>query len=191
MHVEFRYFAANCSTKKRGGKRRRTSDAASNFRQCQKSARRMIIGIGTPSSQSRIPLPMIISPYVVRGVRTRSFQVPSRSEPPSVAARLAEKAPKRNAAVSQKEKCAAFLLALSASVFASVTTASTRFSASAWLMPVRPAMTCATYVLSPAVKSSLRQSTLHRRKTSERCALPWLALSVWEVGLGVEVCADG
>ena len=29
--------------------------------QCQNSARRMIIGIGTPSSQSRIPLPMMCS----------------------------------------------------------------------------------------------------------------------------------
>ena len=51
----------------------------------------MMMGIGTPKSQSRMPLP-IFSPYVVRGVRMRSFQMPLRSEPPSAAARLADKA---------------------------------------------------------------------------------------------------
>jgi hypothetical protein len=48
------------SKRKTTRKRRRANDAASNLSQCQKSARRMITGIGTPSSQSRIPLPMII-----------------------------------------------------------------------------------------------------------------------------------
>src|ERR1700728_4631238 len=83
-----------------------------------------------------------VAPYIARGVSTRSFQVPSRSAPPSAAARLAAKAPKRSAAVNQKERCAAPRRALSAPTFASVTTSSTRFVASASLMPVRAATTC-------------------------------------------------
>src|ERR1700733_11645321 len=82
--------------------------------------------------------------YIGRGMRTRSFQVPSRNEPPSTAARLAANAPNNMAAVNQKESLAAPLRALSAAVFASTITSSTRFSASAWLMPVRAATTCAT-----------------------------------------------
>src|SRR5580700_7807726 len=82
--------------------------------------------------------------YIGRGVRTRSFHVPSRNEPPSTAARLAANAPNSMAAVNQKESLAAPFRAVSAAVFASTITSLTRFSASAWLMPVRAATTCAT-----------------------------------------------
>src|SRR6476660_4561649 len=67
----------------------------------------------------------------VRGESTRSFQVPSRSWPPSTAARLAANAPSSSEAVSQSENCAAALRVLSAAALASVTTSLTRFSASA------------------------------------------------------------
>ena len=90
-----------------------------------------MIGMGTPRSQRSIPLPMICAPYNGLGVRTRSFQVPSRSEPPSTAARLAANAPNNMAAVSQNESFAAALRASSAAVFASATMPLTRFSASA------------------------------------------------------------
>src|SRR5580693_5728244 len=82
--------------------------------------------------------------YIDRGIRKRSFHVPSRNEPPSTAARLAANAPNNMAAVNQKESFAAPLRAVSAAFFASTITSSTRFSASAWLMPVRAATTCAT-----------------------------------------------
>src|ERR1700728_568292 len=82
--------------------------------------------------------------YNGRGVRTRSFHVPSRNEPPSTAARLAANAPNNMAAVNQKESFAAPLRAVSAAVLASTITSLTRFSASAWLMPVRAATSCAT-----------------------------------------------
>jgi len=84
-----------------------------------------MIGSGTPSNQRRIPRPIVCS-YILRGVRTRSFQVPSRKAPPSAAARLAANAPKSSAAVSQKDRCTAFLRAMSAAVFASLTTWLTR-----------------------------------------------------------------
>src|SRR6202034_907779 len=54
--------------------------------------------------------------YIGRGVRTRSFQVPSRNEPPSAAARLAANAPNNMAAVNQKESFAAAFRAVSAAV---------------------------------------------------------------------------
>ena len=57
-----------------------------------------------------------------RGVRTRSFQVPSRSEPPSTAARPAAKAPNSIAAVNENDSFAAAFLALSAAVLASAMT---------------------------------------------------------------------
>src|SRR3984957_13365098 len=82
--------------------------------------------------------------YIGRGMRTRSFHVPSRNEPPSTAARLAANAPSNMAVVNQKESFAAPFRAVSAAVFASTITSLTRFSASAWLMPVRAATTCAT-----------------------------------------------
>src|SRR6202035_3227938 len=82
--------------------------------------------------------------YIARGMRTRSFHVPSRNEPPSTAARLAANAPNNMAAVNQKESFAAPFRAVSAAVLASTITSLTRFSASAWLMPVRAATTCAT-----------------------------------------------
>src|SRR5579864_4279098 len=74
--------------------------------------------------------------YIGRGVRTRSFHVPSRNAPPSTAARLAANAPNNMAAVNQKESFAAAFRAVSAAVFASVITSLTRLSASVWLMPV-------------------------------------------------------
>src|ERR1700685_2760607 len=41
--------------------------------------------------------------YIGRGMRTRSFHVPSRNEPPSTAARLGADAPNNMAAVNQEE----------------------------------------------------------------------------------------
>src|ERR1700727_663051 len=82
--------------------------------------------------------------YIGRGVRTRSFHVPSRNEPPSTAARLAANAPNNMAAVNQKESLAAPTRAVSAEVLASTMPALTRFPSSAWLMRVRAATTCAT-----------------------------------------------
>src|ERR1700722_14108639 len=90
--------------------------------------------------------------YIGRGVRTRSFHVPSRNEPPSTAARLAANAPNNMAAVNQKDSFAAPFRALSAAVFASAITSSTRLSAWGSLKPVRAATTCATYVLSAALR---------------------------------------
>jgi hypothetical protein len=55
--------------------------------------------------------------YSARGVSTRSFHVPSRSAPPSTAAKLAAKAPNSSAAVSQNDRCAAPRRVLSAVVF--------------------------------------------------------------------------
>jgi hypothetical protein len=55
--------------------------------------------------------------YIGLGVRTRSFHVPSRSEPPSTAARLAANAPNNMAAVNQKESLAATFRASSAALF--------------------------------------------------------------------------
>jgi hypothetical protein len=64
---------------------------------------------------------------LIGGVRTRSFHVPSRNEPPSTAARLAANAPNNMAAVSQKDSFAAPFRALSAAVFASAIMSLTRF----------------------------------------------------------------
>lgn len=52
----------------------------------------------------------------------RSFHVPSRSELPSTAAKLAANAPNNIAAVSQKDSFAAVRRVLSAAVFASTIT---------------------------------------------------------------------
>jgi hypothetical protein len=80
----------------------------------------MIIGIGTPSSQSRIPLPIMCSLCWSGGENTgHSVPHASRLRP---AARLAANA-SNNSAVSQKDSFAAPLRALSAAVFTSAITA--------------------------------------------------------------------
>src|SRR4051812_31417986 len=73
--------------------------------------------------------------------RRRPVQMPSRRLPPSVAARLAQKAPSSSEAVSQNARWAAFLRAVSRSDLIWTTTSLTRLSASAWLRPVRAATT--------------------------------------------------
>jgi hypothetical protein len=60
--------------------------------------------------------------YGARGLSTRPSQVPSRSAPPSAAARLAANAPANSAAVSQNDRCAAPRRVRSASSLASFTT---------------------------------------------------------------------
>ena len=60
--------------------------------------------------------------HSARGVSTRSFHVPSRSAPPSTAAKLAAKAPNSSAAVSQNDRCAAPRRVLSAVALASAMT---------------------------------------------------------------------
>jgi hypothetical protein len=60
--------------------------------------------------------------YSARGVSTRSFHVPSRSAPPSTAAKFAAKAPNSSAAVSQNDRCAAPRRVLSAVALASAMT---------------------------------------------------------------------
>ena len=76
--------------------------------------------------------------------RNTLIQVPSRSPPPSVAASDAENAPMNSDSVSQIAVCIAALRAASRSAFTWVTTSLTRFSASAWLNPVRAETTLAT-----------------------------------------------
>ena len=91
-----------------------------------------MIGIGTPNSHNKIPRPMISSCVQFwldyRPVRS-GFQL-SRTYPPSVAARLAQKAPISSEAVSHRDNLAAALRALSKAVFAWLMTSETRLSAS-------------------------------------------------------------
>src|ERR1700690_766528 len=75
------------------------------------------------------------------------FQL-SRTCPPSVAARLAQKAPISSEAVSHRDNLAAAFRALSKAVFACSMTSETRFPASVWPSPVRAETTCAKYARS-------------------------------------------
>src|SRR6185437_889304 len=63
--------------------------------------------------------------------------VPSRVPPPSSAASAAQNAPMKSESVSQIAVCIAVFLAFSKSALARLLTSLTRFSASAWLNPVR------------------------------------------------------
>jgi hypothetical protein len=65
----------------------------------------------------------MLFPFVYR----RRIQAPSRRPPPSVAARLAQKAPSRSEAVIQKASEAVALRVASTSALICVTTSLTRF----------------------------------------------------------------
>ena len=84
----------------------------------------MMMGMGIPSSHKRIGIGSSFrsAPHQGRGTRRFPFHFPSRSCPPSTAARLAAKAPNSSEAVIQKASFAAPRRALSAAALASVIT---------------------------------------------------------------------
>src|ERR1700733_16250116 len=94
----------------------------------------MMIGIGTPSSQSRIERPICrflvaLNLRLPAQLHTLYFQVPSRRPPPSIAARLAANAPTSSDAVSHSDSCAAALRDALTAVLARSMVADTRSSA--------------------------------------------------------------
>jgi len=99
---------------------------------------RMMMGMGIPRSHKRIGIACSFRfRHQGRGTRRRSFHVPSRSWPPST---LQGWRRKRRTADRRSSRTRASLRRCvrgPAAALASATPSSTRFSASAWLMPVR------------------------------------------------------